>query len=196
MSTPPTQIPANNVSASPAPANKSASLIPWLLGLFGAGLVILCFIALVTVRYLFSGSQIRRQGRNVEISTPLGNLKVEHGADTGLPKYPGAREDDESASVDLTAPNQDRLQITAAHYFTSDSLEKVDRWYGQALGKDFEREGPGQKRKIGNFPHLYIEASETAYVSDRKDTVHLIVLKEKSGGVEIKLVHIGPREVQ
>jgi hypothetical protein len=196
MSTPPNQVPASNVPANPAPVNKSGSLIPWLLGLFGTGLVILCLIALVTVRYIFSGSQIRRQGKNVEISTPLGDLKVEHGADPGLPKYPGAREHDESASVELTAPTEDKLRIIAGHYFTSDPLGNVDAWYGRILGSDFEREGPGEKRRISNFPHVYIESSETAYVSDRKDAVRLVILQERSGGVEIKLVHIGPREVQ
>ena len=196
MSTPPNQVPASVVPASPAPVNKSGSLIPWILGLFAAGVVILGLVALVTVRYIFSGSQIRRQGRNVEISTPLGDLKVQHGARTGLPEYPGAGEERESASVELTAPTEDKLEIIAGHFFTSDPLSKVDAWYGKTLGSDFEREGPGEKHRIRNFPHVYIQSSETAFVSDLKDTVRLVILKERSGGVEIKLLHIGPREVQ
>lgn len=196
MSTTPNQVPVNNVPAVTPPVNRPPSLIPWILGILGTGLVIMCLVAVVIVRYLFRGSTIHRQGRNVEISTPIGDLKVEHGADTGLPKYPGARENDDSASVELTAPTEDKLQITAAHYFTADPLAQVDGWYGKTLGHDFEREGPGQKHWISGHPDIHIDSSETAYVSDRKDTVRLVVLKESSGGVEIKLLNIGPRAVQ
>jgi hypothetical protein len=192
MSTPP------NPLQPAAPANRSGSLIPWLLGMIGAGVVILGLFAFATVRFILREGTIRKQGRQVTISTPLGELKVDHGAEPGLPKYPGASIEKESASVELTAPTDDKLEIIAAHYFTSDALDRVDAWYGRTLGNDFEREGSGEKRTINNshIPYLHIESSETAYVSDRKDIVRLVVLNERPGGVEIKLVRIGPREVQ
>ena len=200
MSTPPNPIqssaPANNVSEYRAPVKKGGSLLPWLLGILGAGVVILGLLAFGIVRYILQEGVIRRQGRQVTISTPLGDLKVDHGADPGLPKYPGASLEKDSASVELTAPTDDKLEITAAHYFTSDALERVDAWYGKTLGSDFEREAPSRTRKIRNFPEISIESSATAFVSDRKDTVRLVVLKERSDGVEIKLVRIGPREAQ
>lgn len=193
MSTTPTPIPASN-----PPANKGASLLPWLLGMFAAGVVVLGLLAFMAVRFILGESRIRREGKQVTISTPLGELKVDHGADPGLPKYPGSSVEKEGAGVELTAPTEDKLEIIAAHYFTVDSLEKVDAWYGKTLGSDFGREGPGEKRTISNAntPYLHVASSETAYVSDRKDTVRLVVLKERPDGVEIKLVRIGPREAQ
>lgn len=189
---------APNTRPAAAPVNKSGSLLPWLLGMLGAGLVILCLVALVMVRFILNQSSIRREGKQVTISTPIGELKVDKGADPGLPKYPGASVTEQGAGVELTAPTDDKLQIIAAHYRTSDSLQKVDDWYRRALGSEFEREGPGEKRTIRNnrIPYLHIESSETAYVSDRNDTVRLVILKERPSGVEIKLVRIGPREVQ
>lgn len=197
MSTPPNPV-ASQAPVNRPPVNKSGSLLPWLLGVLGAGVVILGLLAFLTVKYILSEGAIRRQGRQVTISTPLGELKVDKGADPGLPKYPGARVTEEGASVELTAPTDEKLEIIAAHYRTADSLEKVDHWYRGTLGSEFEREGPGEKRTISNAstPYLHIASSETAYVSDRKDTVRLVVLKERSDGVEIKLVRIGPREAQ
>jgi hypothetical protein len=166
--------------------------------MIGAGVVILGLLAFATVRFILREGTIRKQGRQVTISTPLGELKVDRGAEPGLPKYPGASMEKDSASVELTAPTDDKLEIIAARYLTADALDRVDAWYGKTLGNDFEREGPGEKRTISNAstPYLHIESSDTAYVSDRKDTVRLVVLKKSSGGVEIKLVRIGPREAQ
>lgn len=200
MATPPNPVPSAAANAGPAgvPVKKSGSLLPWLLGLLGAGVLILGLVALVVVRFVLSESQIRRQGNEVTISTPIGELKVDKGADPGLPKYPGARVTEEGARVQLTAPTDDKLEIIAAHYQTSDPIGKVDNWYRSALGNEFEREGPGEKRirEVSGIPYLHIESAETAYVSDRKDAVRLVVLKERPSGVEIKLVRIGPREAQ
>ncbi len=202
MSTPPS--PISTPGATPIPANippgapppKGGSLLVRLLATLGAGVVILALVAIVTVGFLLRGSRIRRQGKDVEITTPLGDLKVQHGADPGLPRYPGAVPEKESARVELTAPTDDKLEIIAARLTTDDAIEKVDAWYRDALGTDFEREGPGEKKTLRNHPQVQIDRSETAYVSDRKDTVRLVVLNPKSSGVEIKLVRFGPREAQ
>ena len=191
MSTPPAPLAANSV-----PKQKSGSWLPWILGIFGAGVAVLALVTFAVVRYMMSEARITRQGKQVTISTPLGEIKVDKGASPGLPKYPGASLEDKGGSVELTAPTEDKLEIAAAHYYSPDSLEKVDAWYRTALGSDFEREGPGWKRKLQNAPHLTIESGETAYVSDRRDAVRLVVLKGDSSGVEIKLVRFGPREAQ
>jgi hypothetical protein len=192
MSTSPTPMPAMN-----PPAKKSGSLLPWLLGLIGVGIFVLCLLAILTVQYILREGRIRRAGRSLEISTPLGGFKVDKGADTGLPIYPGSRVEKEGTSVELTAPTDDTLEITAAHYLSHDSLDAVDSWYRHTLGNDFEREGPGGKHvKVHSIPYLQVESAETAYVSDRKDTVRLVVLKDRLDGIEIKLVRIAPREVQ
>ena len=191
MSTPPAPLATNSV-----PKQKSGSWLPWILGIFGAGLAVLALVAFVVVRYILSDSRISRQGQQVTISTPLGEIKVDKGASPGLPKYPGAGMEEKGGSVELTAPTDEKFEIAAAHLYTSDSLEKVDGWYRTTLGSDFEREGPGWKPKLQNAPNLTIESAETAYVSDRRDAVRLVVLKGDSSGVEIKLVRLGPREAQ
>jgi hypothetical protein len=145
---------------------------------------------------MLSESRITRQGKQVTLSTPLGEIKVDKGADPGLPKYPGAGIEEKGARVELTGPTDDKFEIVGAHYYTSDSLDKVDDWYRAALGGDFEREGPGSKHQLQYAPRLTIENRETAYVSDRREAVRLVVLKGDSSGVEIKLVRFGPREAQ
>jgi hypothetical protein len=191
MSTPPTPIAAN-----PAPARKNGSWLPWILGIFGAAMALLALVTVATVRYMLSEGRISRQGKQVTISTPLGEIKVDKGASTGLPRYPGAGLEEKGGSVELTAPTEDKFVIVGAHYYSSDPLEKVDAWYRTALGSEFEREGPGTKRKLLNAPRLTIESAETAYVSDRKDAVRLVILKGDASGVEIKLVRFGPQQAQ
>lgn len=194
MATSPSSLPAG--ASGRVPENKGGSLLLWLLGILGAGVAILCVVTFAIVTFFMHGSRFEKQGRHVSITTPLGGLELKQGANPGLPKYPGATDEKQSGSFALTGMDDEKLEIIAAHYSTSDPLAQVDSWYGKTLGSAFERKGPGENKTIREYPHTEIHSSETAYVSDHNDIVRLVVLNPKASGVEIKLVRIGPRDVQ
>ena len=79
------------------------------------------------------------RGKEVSINTPVGSIEVHHDVDEdslSLPLYPGATrvKDKDSASVDLGFGGEASVQVLAAKFETSDSLERVKAFY-RAPGK-------------------------------------------------------------
>jgi hypothetical protein len=81
-------------------------------------------------------------GKDVNISTPFGGLKVDTNqpdvlAEIGLPAYPGAQpvkkdNDDNAADVNMTFGGF-HLRVKATRYKTSDAPSKVQAFYANAL---------------------------------------------------------------
>jgi hypothetical protein len=84
-----------------------------------------------------------RGGRNKEVSinTPVGSIEVHHDVtedSLGLPIYPGATrvKDKDSAAVNLGFGGEASVQVLAAKFETSDSLERVKAFYKEHLGSE------------------------------------------------------------
>jgi len=84
------------------------------------------------------------QDKNVDIHTPMGDIKVDKDADardTGLPVYPGARirrddddKDNKSANVNLSF-GEYGLKVVALEYESDDKPEKLVSFYQSQLKK-------------------------------------------------------------
>src|ERR1044072_2253615 len=82
------------------------------------------------------------QDKNVDIHTPVGDIKVDKDADardTGLPVYPGARirrddddKDNKSANVNLSF-GEYGLKVVALEYESDDKPEKLVSFYQSQL---------------------------------------------------------------
>jgi hypothetical protein len=189
MSTPP---------VSPPP--KKSNVLWWVLGLFLAGVVILGLGGLLIATYVLKDVvQVRETAGQVEVQTPAGSIKVDKTAppDPGLPVYPGATTAESGATVEITAPDEeDSLHVTAARYRTTDPIEKVDEWYQEKLGSEFTREGPGVARRKRDILGISVKSSDTAYISEKDDTLRVVALERKGLYTEIALARIGKTETQ
>ena len=184
-------------SPSPVPPTQSQSAaIWWILGILGGGVVILALCGLLFAAYIARQVHIIEAGKNVEISTPVGQIQVNKAGphDTGLPVYPGAGTlESNGANVRITPAEGTQVGIVAAKYFTSDPLDKVAAWYSQHLGPEFTRQtGRGAFRT----PRIDASDADAAFVSQDGDRVRVVALKRKSGGVEIDLARVGQQEAQ
>lgn len=186
------------MSTSPVPpAGKKGDWMPWLLGL-GAGAVVLLIVGgLLIAGYVARGLRVNETAREVKISTPAGELTVSKttGGDVGLPVYPGATVFKNGGNVEFRTPEEEeRVGLTVAHYRTSDPFAKVEAWYREHLGPEFERDDKSAGRgkiRIGG-----IEREGVAYVSDKDDLVRFVALAKKRKGVDIALGRIGKQEPQ
>ncbi len=185
------------MATPPIPAaRKQGNLLWWLLGFAGAGILILIVGGLVIAGLLVRNIRVHRGGREVEIHTPGGDLKVSRAAaiEVGLPIYPGATLAEPGKNVELSLPTERQVGITVARYRAPDPLEKVDAWYRARLGAEFERQGPGAKQR--KIKGVDLESDGIAYVSERGDLVRFVALKERGAGVDIALGRVGQREAQ
>lgn len=100
--------------------------------------------------------------KRVDISTPMGNLKVRNdnvtAQDTGLPVYPGAEvkprneHDDNKANVNIDTPFFG-LKVVALTYTSKDDQDKVLGWYRdrmKSFGHYVECKGPAVHNKGGS----------------------------------------------
>jgi hypothetical protein len=182
-----------------APPGKKSNLIWWILGLFLAGVVILGLGGMMVATYIMKDVvQVRETAGQVEIQTPAGSIKVDKTAppDPGLPVYPGASTAEIGATVEITAPDDESVHITAARYRTPDPIEKVDEWYQEKLGPDFKREGPGVTNRKKEVLGITVKSSDTAYISEKDDTLRVVALERKGLYTEIALARIGKQETQ
>src|ERR1700721_2195506 len=77
----------------PPPARRdSTTAIWWILGIVGGGIVVMVFLALMVAGYVAGHSHIDSEGKNVDIQTPVGELKVNQNptGPWGSPVYPAA----------------------------------------------------------------------------------------------------------
>jgi hypothetical protein len=124
-----------------------------------------------------------REGKDVQIETPLGSVHVQHGdasraAGIGIPIYPGARQikDGESARVDLSGAFGDKdLQIIAGKWETTDPLDKVQKYYED------------------KFPDMNVTRHDNKVEmhSIKGHAKRVIALRERGIGTEISLASVG-----
>lgn len=183
------------IAPVPPPRNNA---VWWILGIIGGGLVVLLILATTFGLFIARNLHLNDTGKNVQISTPVGQIQVNKGAaqETGLPLYPGATEtrSGESANVEFIPVEGERLGVAAAKYFTTDPLEKVAAWYTARLGSEFTREASG--RRTHRIHGVDVGDADVAFIDDKNDSVRLVALKNLAGGVEIDLARFGKHEAQ
>jgi len=181
----------------PTPERKSTWVV-WLLGLLAAGLVVLVGGALLLSVYVARQVEIQRAGNQVEIRTPVGEVKVSKSeqAHAGLPVYPGATLLDPAAQVEVMASAEESVSVVAARYRTTDPIEKVDDWYREHLGSEFVREGPGVMDRKKKVFGIQVKSDDVAFISEKDDVLRVVALERKLAAVEIALVRIGHDQPQ
>jgi hypothetical protein len=168
--------------SQPVQAKRSPAKVLLIVGLVLA-LVIAAsvFTIYIGVRILSHNVSVREVhsaggGKEVAISTPVGNLDIHHGASAdpallGLPVYPGAKRmaDDGNASVRASFANQRLVGVLAAKFETPDSISKVRDFYHNQLnglatrfveknsdgGSVFEIKSPDQEKIVALKPEWY-----------------------------------------
>ncbi len=187
------------MSAGPAPVrDRRSSLWVWLLGLFGAGVALLALLALGLTWYIARNVERSADGNRVEITTPLGSMRVDKtaAADTDLPVYPGASSGELGATIELTAPDGDALQVSTARYSSADSIDKIDEWYREKLGPDFSREGAGQARRKKDVIGITVHDNDIAFIAQKEGLMRVVALERRMGRVHINLARIAKNETQ
>lgn len=180
------------------PPEKPNPAVWWVLGILGAGIVVLVLAGVIVTAFVARQFRIRSSGNRVEIQTPAGELRVNKAGthDTGLPVYPGAVASESSGgNVVFSTTDDKRVGIFAEHFQSSDSLEKVQAWYRNRLGPEFHQEGPDQK-EASHKDRVDMGEHDLAFVDDTGDGARIVALKRISGGTEIDLVRVGKQEVQ
>jgi hypothetical protein len=164
------------------------------------GIVFFCLVfAGMMILHALRGTHIDvGRGGNVEIHAPGGvTIRAGNAVDVGVPVYPGASSLGKGGSVQITTANEDQTGVSGANYTTPDPIEKVDAWYGERLGKDFVREGPGPKQMLVKGLSVRVETGEIAYTSDLGPSATIVSLKRTlGGGTSISLARMGSRETQ
>ncbi|MGC1170491.1 MAG: hypothetical protein WA886_16430, partial [Candidatus Acidiferrales bacterium] len=81
-------------AAIPPKRRDSTTAVWWILGIVAGGIVVMVVFGLALAGVLIHNLHVRNQGRNVEIQTPVGGIKVGHEATVNLPVYPGSESAD------------------------------------------------------------------------------------------------------
>jgi hypothetical protein len=139
-------------------------------------------------------------GRSVEVSTPMGSLRVREGGrldpvKAGIPVYPGAAAeewDSQSVSLELNfGSEQKEVTFTGAYYSTKDAADKVMEFYRKELPdwkvKVVDLHKTGLPRWIEAGRHrreVHMEYSGRGYK-------RFITVTEKHGRTGILLAQIG-----
>jgi hypothetical protein len=182
---------------TPPPVQERKShLVWWLLGLLLISLAILLIGAFFLAQYFLRSVQVSREGDQVAISTPAGDIHVDQSgpAETGLPVFPGAEVSERGGAVELTPPGEDPVSILAARYRTQASLAEVETWYREQLGRDFVREGPGRTDRKARIFGVDIRSDDTVFVSEGDDQMRVIALRRQGLYTDIALVRVTRRE--
>jgi hypothetical protein len=154
-----------------------------------------------------------KEEKNVQISTPFGDLKVRKEIDLkelGLTPYPDSRpvpdskgSDDDSANVNISTPFF-ALKVTAAKYESSDTPTKIIDFYRKDMaryGKVISCKGSSgatkAEHKDDNDFSLKCDCNDVG--GDPKNTTlkagegssqHIVVVEPKDNATRIGLVHI------
>ena len=183
----------------PPPARRdSTTAVWWILGIVGGGIVVMVFLALIVAGYVASHSHIDSEGKNVDIQTPVGELKVNQNPnrDSGLPVYPGATASDKDSHANVELSSGDAgLGVVVENYATNDPLDKVAAWYSQHLGSTFTREKKGGEVKVQGM--VITTDSDVTFNDNHGESTRTVSLtQKKDDGVEITLVRTGKRQAQ
>ena len=155
------------------------------------------FLGLMFAGLVIRNSHLNQEGKNVDIQTPVGELKVNQNPNhsSGLPVYPGATPStkDSHANVELSA-GEAGLGLVVENLTTTDSLDKVTAWYAQRLGPVFKRQDKNGNIQVNGM--TVTTDADVAFSDDHGDSTKSVVLSRKDGDVEITLVRVGKREAQ
>lgn len=188
-------------------AEERGSALQIILGIIGGLILVGVVAAAVALWYVshYVKVDVREttpSGKQVEIETPFGDLKVRKAADVAqklkLPVYPGAWPDEDSASVSFWAGTEEDkggFDLTVAKYLTDDPLETVDAWYRQQLGPEFKRETGRVTRTRGDRARRRVRISAdmgdgVAYMHERDGRVRGVGVERKHGRVKIGLFDV------
>ena len=155
------------------------------------------FLGLMFAGLVIRNAHVSDQGKNVDIQTPVGEIKVnqDRSRASGLPVYPGATPstEDGHTNVELSS-GQSGVGVAVENYSTADSLDQVTAWYSQKLGPSFKRENKGKDVQVHGM--TVTTDADMTFSEDRGDSTRSVVLTQKDGKVEIILVRAGKREAQ
>jgi hypothetical protein len=197
--TPPAGPPQAAPPPTPLPKKKSSSVIWWVLGAFLLALVLLIAAGVGTAYYFVRNTHIDQKNQQVSITTPRGTVTLQASNDVtnvGLPIYPGAQIAETGGGIEITAPGDKRVGVHGVKYRTGDSLEKVDAWYRQQLGPDFERRLPGDRSPSIHIQGVDVDSSDIAFVAQGEGLVRVVGLKKTGDGTQIDMARIGKQAAQ
>ncbi|MGA8144070.1 MAG: hypothetical protein WB987_09310 [Candidatus Acidiferrales bacterium] len=195
MSTAPGGAPLGAPVPPQQPPRKRNDAVLWILAIVGGGFVLLILGGLLVASLVIRRVHVSQTGKQVEIETPAGALRVNSDQlhATGLPVYPGAKQDkSQGSAVEFSAAGGAGMGIATEKYMATDDLDQVSEWYQQKLGPSYKREEHGS---AGHREHVSSEA-DVAYIYEKGDNTRIVALTKKSAGVEIELVRVGKKEVQ
>lgn len=155
------------------------------------------FLGLMFAGLVVRNSHVSDQGKNVDIQTPVGEIKVNQNPNraSGLPVYPGATASTEDGHTNVeVSSGQAGVGVAVENYSTPAALDKVTAWYSQRLGPSFTRETKGNDVKVHGV--VVTTDADMTFSDDHGDSTRTVVLTQKDGKVEITLVRAGKREAQ
>jgi hypothetical protein len=194
--TPSSMTPAGPPQGAPP---RSSNAIWWVLGIFGAAIMIVIVGGIVTAGYFVRNIHVDEKAQKLEVSTPAGKVTL-HATDSvktvGLPIYPGAELAESGGGIEVTAPNDKSVAVTGVSYRTPDSPEKVDAWYRAQLGPDFERHLPGERPGKWNIQGVDLEKGDIAYIAEGEGLMRIVAIKKISDGTKIGMARLGKQESQ
>lgn len=182
----------------PGAGKPRSNVLLWVLAGLGVMFCCMLLVGIVILRSL-AGTRINidKATGTVEVRTPDGtSIRAGRTGDVGLPVYPGAVSNGRAGGVEIITSDDKHGGVSGAVYDSPDSIEKVDSWYGDRLGKDFNRQGPGHKPVEIRGVNVHIEDGDIAYISDSGTDVSIVSLKPRAGGTEISLARLGGRQAQ
>ncbi|MFQ5777122.1 MAG: hypothetical protein ACE5IP_03855 [Terriglobia bacterium] len=186
------------------------------LAILGGLVVLACLVVLVAIwavnRYVKIEVQQEGGEKHVSISTPFGDLEVDQAEDAArrlkLPVYPGATPKEDSVAVRLRGylgKQEGGLDITAAQFRSDDEFARVDAWYRERLGQEFER----REGRIAGADHdgdidlgddwkIRIEpgGDDVLYSHEREGRTRGVALQHEHGRVEITLFDLAEARYQ
>jgi hypothetical protein len=155
------------------------------------------FLGLMFAGLVVRNSHVNQQGKNVDIQTPVGEIKVNQNPNraSGLPVYPGATPStkDSHANVEVSS-GEAGVGVVVENYSTTDALDKVTAWYAQRLGPSFKRENKEGEVKVHGL--AVTTDADVTFADDQGDSTRTVVLNRKDDNVQITLVRVGKREAQ
>src|SRR5580693_4845854 len=125
MSTAPIGPPSGATVPPQPPPPKRNDAVLWILAIVGGGFIVLVLGGLLLVSMFIRHVHVNQTGSQVEIETPAGALRVngDQAHATGLPVYPGAKQDkSEGSTIELSAISGAGLGLSAEKYVTSADL--------------------------------------------------------------------------
>jgi hypothetical protein len=188
---------AGRPPAAIPPPRRPNNAVWWILGIVAGGILVMIFFGLSLAGLFIHNLHVHDEGKQVEIQTPVGGLKVNGDAPhaSGLPVYPDTKSssDNGNANVEFSAGDVG-VGIAVEKYTSRDSLDKVTAWYAQRLGPSFRREKPGDRTVVHGVDAT--NDADVAFVDDHGDGVRVVALTRKDDEIEIVLVHAGKKEAQ